>query len=152
VKDFASKFAASGVEAAARDVTTVRRDDLAASLAAGRAALRMQANNRRGLQAVAAALAAEALAVLAWYLCDAAGLPAWVSLGTALTITTAFSVGLVRMLVRSTRRILSQYQLVCPSCGHEMLALADLSGQPSVADLTVETGRCAHCGEVSFAA
>jgi transcription elongation factor Elf1 len=70
----------------------------------------------------------------------------------ALTITTAFSVALVRSLVRSTGRILQQHQLACPHCGHEMLAIADLSGQLSAVDLTVETGRCSHCGEISFAA
>jgi ribosomal protein S27AE len=73
-------------------------------------------------------------------------------MGVALTITTWFSVALVRKLARDTQCILQQYQLACPRCGHGMLALHDLTGRLTAVDLTVETGRCSHCGEVSFAA
>jgi hypothetical protein len=152
VKDFPNNSAATRSDAAVHEVTTLRRRDLGASVAAARGALRAQANHSRGMKAVAAGLASVVLAVLVWYASDAAGLPAWISLGAALTITTAFSVGLVRKLVRDTGRILQQHQLACPNCSHEMLAMADLTGQLTAVDLTVETGRCAHCGEVSFAA
>ena len=153
VKDITNSSAPTRSEAAAvRELTTLRRGDLGASVAAARAALRDQANKPRAVRAVAAMFAAEALAVLVWYLCDAAGLSAWISVGAALTITTAFAIGLVRSLARSTSHIVQRYQLACPHCDHEMLAIGDLSGQLSAVDLTVETGRCPHCAEVSFAA
>ena len=152
VKDTPSNSAATRSKAAVHDLTTLRRADLGASESAARSAFRAQANHSRGVKAVAATFAAVALAVLAWYACDAAGLSAWISVGAALSIATAFSVGLVQNLARDTRRILQHHQLACPHCGHEMLAIADLSGQLTAVDLTVETGRCSHCGKVSFAA
>jgi hypothetical protein len=152
VKGIPSNLSATRSALVAQDMTTLRRGDLGASVAAARSAFRSKASHSRGMKAVAAMFAALALAVLVWYACEAAGLSAWIGTGAALTITTAFSVGLVRSLVRDTGRILQLYQLSCPHCGHEMLAIADLSGQLTAVDLTVETGRCAHCGEVSFAA
>ena len=152
MRDFIDSPPAARSEAAVRDLATLDRGDLGASVAAARAALRAQANKPRALRAVGALFVAEAFAVLVWYACDAAGLSPWISVGAALMLTTAFSIGLVRTLVRSTSRILQQYQLVCSRCRHEMLAPADLSDQRSAVDLTVETGRCSHCGEVSFAA
>jgi hypothetical protein len=152
VKTPAKSFAAAHSEAAVRDVTTLQRGDLGASVAAARGALRAQSSKPRALRAVAAMFAAQALAVFVWYWLDAAGLSEWIGLSAALTITTACSIGFVRSLVRRTRRILQKYQLACPHCGHDMLAIADLDGRLSAVDLTVETGRCSHCGEVSFAA
>jgi Flp pilus assembly protein TadB len=147
----AKPSAATRSDGATDSETLLRRDDLAVCVSAARAALREKANPRRGVWAVAAVYAAVAFAVLVWYYVDAAGLPAWFSVGAALTIATLFSVGLVRSMVGSARRILRQYQLMCPMCGHDMLDMVDLGGQPTAVDLAVQTGRCAHCGEAAFA-
>jgi hypothetical protein len=152
VKDIPSNLAATRSEEVVQDLTTLRRGDLGVCLTGARWALRAQATHARGMKAVAATFAALAVAVLVWYAGDTAGLSAWINVGAALTITTSFSVGFVRTLVQETGRIIQQYQLACPHCGHEMLAAADLTGQLTAVDLTVETGRCSHCGEVSFAA
>lgn len=74
VKDIPSNSAATRSKAAVHDLTTLRRADLGASESAARSAIRAQANHSRGVKAVAATFAAVALAVLAWYACDAAGL------------------------------------------------------------------------------
>ena len=136
----------------ADSAVVLRREDLAASIAGSRAAVRAALRGRLSWLFFVGMMLVAPVSVALVYVFRWATLPDWLSLVAGLALGGVLLLTLIRMHLARCQRIVQQYQLRCPSCAHELLDTWIFSGHASVVDLTVQTGRCPYCGEVSFAA
>lgn len=132
----------SASEARSKDPLVLRRDDLAAVVAAYRRACR----GPRQWIGVAVGVGGTVLSALILTARSAFGWSA--ALDPAL-----FALGPISMIaaliwtVRNSQRLRAHYQLPCPACGAPMIdARAGRTTMSSV-DLAVATGRCQTCGD-----
>lgn len=130
----------------ARDLTTLTRADLAAAVAAYRAATR----GRSQLAFIPIGLGGLACGVALQSLNEWAHGPAWLG-WFGFAFGWAVLIGSTIIVFRNAKRFREQYRIDCPNCGASFLDHALDAGGTSSADLAIQTGQCRHCGQVVLA-